>query len=1029
MLTEDGARKEFLAIAAGANEARSHAIAARDEHTRVLGWSQGEDVVSFQPCYQAYEKFMYSIPDVWMLEPALSKNYPASPARTFGSFSGAMQLLCGLEQFGRDPCGDSAWLSTIATTANTTVVYCYDHEVGKVSHRLGLSFADMVASVFEPDPQDESAVLPGWIEDEQQQFTAGFKASATGPNSLRNSKVLFERSAWLLPLSSGETGYGFASDLGKAPHFEAWQHEKSQLVEAPWLANYWLLAHFFLGNEKACREAIELAGKVNAQATTELAAAVAAIMDGTSDKLGAITSAQLDELRAACAKNAVPELLEAAIEEAGGDDVLSAEGFAAAIGDGADPFELMTRYPADVATHDRALDHAATTDEELAKVVERYRRARSSAAYNTWPYNPKKLERRLSLPVSAAFRAGLRYDADHDRAFSGITKTLGMLDDDNAMAAFADAITVLDVDDGRLEYVIAGLATSSHAKAAELLSTAAWRTFAAIDDARKNEDRLDKKREREGVTLDNMFGTQNHLLSAMRHVFVAGGDDAVQLADRLLKENDTGKILGRRVGDSIRIAGDNKLEHHGKFIFWYLEAVGKLNPGDSQMGIDQVTLENFGEAAIAAAKLDSARARPILRGLFDRTTDNPQVDVDMKAGTVGALLIVDGKTDEYLSWVERVLGNRANGARTTPALRAVTEAKLSEARDWVYHHVYSNKNSLMAHQTVIGLRAREAMATLGEANLPPFNEDTQYCNKLKTAAELEAAFDEPEKYLPTHICKRAKEDDLNSPGLCQAVASWTRSRLRFSADNPWRADDDHGEGFSVLVKCGAPGRAALASFLDLPHISSVSRAYIPLALRFSIDEADAWRRAVALPIDKAIAELQAPTDPEWLGFLDLVAARAFVESGASCQAAIESAMTWRYERSGAHHDNLGVDLKRLPLLLARCGESAADALKALAKAHTDNHYVGEFIAAAIAECKKPLPGAPTGQTKLKVKQMQGEYGWTAQLTADKTGAIATELDELHLSFFSIYELKNKATLADPADFDRLVAMAWAMGYR
>jgi hypothetical protein len=601
------------------------------------------------------------------------------------------------------------------------------------------------------------------------------------------------------------------------------------------------------------------------------------------------------------------------------------------------------------------------------------------------------------------------------------------------MDAYAQAIDELPVSDDRLEYVVEGLAKSKHKRAPEIFSKAAWRTFDAIDEARKNQDRLDAKRKKEGVTLDNMFPTRNHLLVAVAKGLGEGGPEAAKLADRLLQEKDTGRILGRRVGEAMRVAGDAGLAEHKKFILWYIEAVGKIVPDDPRQGVNGMNLDNFAEACMAAAKLWPEEIRPKIKELYERKTDNHNLNLDIKAGTIGASILLEGVSADHLYWLERILGNRTTAERLVPALRAVSEAKLTEARDWAHHHLYSKKNDFIEHEPVITIKAREALASLGEPDLPAFDEDEAFANSLKTAKAIAEGFQHPEKYWPSYVCQRAAEQKIVDDELCDAIALWTREQLRFSADNPGRGDiDDAKEGLKALGKQGGRGRAALASLLDLEHLDPDTRAYLLLTIRLSADEASRWRDACELPMETVMAELAAPQDPKWIAYLDLLAARALISDRAHARPAIEKALHWRYERAGCHHDNLGIDLKRLPTLLACLGPSTTSTLKALEKSQSENYYVEDFIQSAIKASKKETtPSAPSPKTtKLKLKQQrEKDNGWIAHLSLERGKALATDMKDVYLNLVDTDNLAWRASVPSPESFDRLAQMAELMGYR
>lgn len=85
---------------------------------------------------------------------------------------------------------------------------------------------------------------------------------------------------------------------------------------------------------------------------------------------------------------------------------------------GEEPLRIMSEFPEDVATHDLLLKEIGKNDPDFSKLVEEYFKERTDDSYNEWPYRKERLDQRLSLPVSAAFRQGLKYDSDNKNHFA-----------------------------------------------------------------------------------------------------------------------------------------------------------------------------------------------------------------------------------------------------------------------------------------------------------------------------------------------------------------------------------------------------------------------------------------------------------------------------------------------------------------------------------------------------------------------------------------------------------------------------------
>src|SRR5262249_6222843 len=193
-----------------------------------------------------------------------------------------MTLLTGLVHFGDDPSGDTSWVATLPHPANLAEVHVFNHENGELDGGTFYSIADYVFSCWAPEDADGDA-----------QITAAFNQTAKAARKKLpyDPHALFDRVKWLWSLPTGETGYRFAEDMAKAPTWKTWLAEKKLVSKTPVLANYWILAHYFLGNDAACAEAIALAKKAPGARTPGLAKLVGALLaDPQKAKLGRLTA-------------------------------------------------------------------------------------------------------------------------------------------------------------------------------------------------------------------------------------------------------------------------------------------------------------------------------------------------------------------------------------------------------------------------------------------------------------------------------------------------------------------------------------------------------------------------------------------------------------------------------------------------------------------------------------------------------------------------------------------------------------------
>jgi hypothetical protein len=275
-----------------------------------FGWRPAKELDEWAAIGGAYAKVSRLVSDVWMLRPR-PLDVPKRPppvAKTINDGELIFTLLTGLRVFGRDPSGDSCFVSTLPSATDRAEVYVMDHENGELDGAHAASIASFVAANFAP-PGEEDEDPPGrgpakaFIR--RWEKSLGKRAVASSP------RALFHRAKWMLELPSGETGWAFAQRLGGAPTFATWVKERGLVVKHPVLASYWMLAHYFLGNADACRDASALGATCAGHVVPGLAAIVSALVDDPARaKLGRLTPEVLAELREATAKNCDPAQLD-----------------------------------------------------------------------------------------------------------------------------------------------------------------------------------------------------------------------------------------------------------------------------------------------------------------------------------------------------------------------------------------------------------------------------------------------------------------------------------------------------------------------------------------------------------------------------------------------------------------------------------------------------------------------------------------------------------------------------------------------
>jgi hypothetical protein len=499
MFKDEKLRSKFLALLGKVSQE------PLDDFAQRFGWRPPAEVAEWEMVKPAYQALEGDVSDAWMLTgglTALTKKKPDLPIR-FNDNRYVLLLLTGLAHLGNDPDGDQCFVHTLPNPGGLASIHVFDHETGGLRGNDYDSISELIFSCFGFENEEEE--LSPSDEELLKEF---HHASKTALPKRHNPHALFDRMKWLWSLPSGKTGYNFAKEIARAPKFRVWEREKAMLPSEPVLANYWLLAHFFLGNDTACDEAIELALKAPGEITPELARLVKALRERpAAGMLGKLDPKAIDGLRTEVRKKADPLLLEPALRptvenlSVGTDVKADLKAIEARLKGGEDGWKLIAEFPDDVAAHDLVLKHLATRvqndaniadfamarasdkareymlkqlghDNRLKSMLEDYAKARASTDANyCWPdYSTKvRPDPRLSTAVGAAFRAGLQFGARHADAAPALANTLAYFDDDAAMASFQAALEKLPMDDERLRHVVRALQVSKHPRARKIL--------------------------------------------------------------------------------------------------------------------------------------------------------------------------------------------------------------------------------------------------------------------------------------------------------------------------------------------------------------------------------------------------------------------------------------------------------------------------------------------------------------------------------------------------------------------------------
>jgi hypothetical protein len=966
-------------------------LAAWSKH---YGWQPPKELAEWTGVQPAYHKMFEAVSDVWMLR---GVDAGSDIAKLVNTSEGLLALTTGLCHFGDDPSGDTCWLSTLPHPKGLAEIYVLDHEDGSLGARPHASIASFVAAAW---------------GDVDTKRAAG------------SAKALFDRMQWMWSFAGGEPGYHLAEAMAKAPHFDTWLAEKAELAKSPWLANYWMLAHYFLGNTAACAEAVKLASKCPGQLTPALAKLVGQLIEQPKAKLGKLSAAALADLRAAVAKNADEKLLEpgkrdAVAKERAGDIVKAdPKAIKQRLAAGEDGWALIAAFPDDTATHDLVLAELAKKDERLAKLVKTYHAQRKETDTSDH-YSldlDHKLDGRLSPALGAAFRAGLAFDADHPRAASSLVHALAHLDDDVAMTAFAAAIETCKMDDDRIEYIVKGLRDSKHPRAKDILARAAWRFFDFFDATKQSL----KKTAKQGPTLDNMFRTHSHLLTALVTRIRLHDDEAEKLADKVLSVHEDMRVLGVAYAAAFRLAGERKLERHARLAEVYCKSLFDM-PGER---LAEETLYNLAEAALAHAILSPAVAEPALRAVLDR--DDPRImKLDKIACALAGLLHLAPADPALLAWAERILGNRTGATRVYGVLRGVAAGRVTAAKPWVPWHVYYGCSSNhIGEKPAIMRAARQALVALGDAEPPPFDETDEFANQ-RSDADLPRALFEHGKHLLDWTFQRIVERKLVNIDVVHAAAEILRDHYRYSADDDTRSNDRHRvAGLQCLLAQGQAALPDLASLLALPDMAGDDKTVVVYVM------------ALVEPIPDMLARLSRATEPELvaaltptpaaIGSLDFAAAMAF--SNPELHAAIEHAIRWRFSLVDADAEaDHWLEDEPIANGLARIAAQLGSAKSLLAELRKgENYHLHALI--DLAKSAKPTELAFAGDTATFIQATQGDNGTKCTITLTRPDKIDVRVEDCYVQGILKESAFTQSGTYEAIDLDRIARALGVLGY-
>ncbi|MBM9500855.1 hypothetical protein JWG44_11405 [Leptospira sp. 201903071] len=1003
-----------------------------DQFEKLYGFQPPAEVLEWENLRFAYEQIMYNVSDIWNMidhegglqideeseEEDYDPDYRAVSFQKFllkksqsveeqvnsilGSYQGLMFLLTGVADFGSDGGGDSCWVNLFPHTEGSAEVHRYNHEVGELEGEPFFSISHFIASNWSSEEDDYDDYDEDEEEDSPEERIESvldekvFKQYETEAQKKYDKRPfytksldLFERSSWLLGHSYGDPAYAFAQKMASAPKFKDWEAEKKFLEKSHSLAAYWILAHYFMKNEKACREACTIAKKLPGKILPGIAKAVLLLLDGKSDSLGRVKGKKLQELREQTFKNCdisqiEPEnkkLLEEVTGLSGKKKIATGD-LKKRIQNGEDPLSLMEEFPEDVETHDFLLKEIGKKDPKFSKTVEQYFKERTDSTYNEWPYKKEDLDLRLSLPVSAAFRQGLNYDVENKKAYAGIIKTLGKFDDQNAMNAFRDAVRKLKQDDKRLEEVVGCLLESEHEEALSIWTEAAWKFFETLDGALEKK----KKVQDEGPNLNNIFTVFSYLQQALNERLLVGDEESGKLANKVLTYRKNLSIFGIALGYAFAVSAKLGFKENLEYIRIYLEMGSQIKGSGRDAYLEFNQIVNLSEGSIAWAVLDPESAKPGLKDLFEKAEKNPSpgISIDLIACYLSGLLMLEPNREEWIQVAHRILGNRGEEYRAYGPIRAAGKAKIQELKNHLYYHVYADPNPMVDYTwTYLEQAARHSWIQIGDKELPEFDDDDEYANRLaKNPKELPAAILKPERYSIQHVFQNIREKKYVDPSVVKIGGPWLEESLRYSGDEyRYGGNYDRWEAMKALFIQGESAVPVYARILDLPYAGSDWKLYCLQFMRFIEKEAKKWAQVLEMN-EESILTIVNSNSAEWAAWGDLLAAKLFLlkekNSFETILKLIKKRLSYADPHSYTSSSTEEALASRLPSILPWFGREGDNALESLwkeSKKESEARYILDSAAKKNPEIVlSELPELGEEGIELEQRINGGEYG-------------------------------------------------------
>jgi hypothetical protein len=767
----------------------------------------------------------------------------------------------------------------------------------------------------------------------------------------RDPLRLAARSDWLAALiTHGRIPRAFDERLAQAPDWKQWERERELLTDEPQLANYWPMAHWFMGNDGACREALASARKGGGRVSARLADLVGRLLDGARLDVGAMAIGELDRLRRRVRRGLRPEQVEP-----GGRERLEAfqrrrpragvdpQTIEAALSEGADALALLREHPRQVELHQRLLQAAAAADPALADALARVEALEAQGLEASAGAAEEALDARLGQPLAAAFIAGLAFAHDHPSARSGLAPALARLDDDWAQDAWAAAIRRLEPGDPRLGFAVRALIASRRPGAREMLENAARRFFDELDAALESmQDRLAHH-----PALAGPGAAPNHLIAALEAMLEPADSAAERMVRKVLAMPEAQPALRSAWGCAARVAAQRGLTDQTARLLLACRTAVENDWGAHPP--DDVTVFNLAESALAAARLDPLAAGEHLSAMLAEAAERTgPVRAGLTSGLLAGLLPLQPGDTRLLGECQRVLGDRSRpraphlyGALRGLAAMAENGKVPPAAAGWVAPHAIDGLDGPRRAPSQVGRAAREALRALGRRRLP------------RPQPEADPAAADPQALLeqltapgaaPVAALEHIRAEGLQPAGAAERIGDWLAEQLRYSADQSKPYQEHCWTGLGALWAQGRSALGPLAAALSLEHLHGEWIGPLLRTMRSLLPEAEV--RAFLLADDhRTLLETVRHPAGERLGWLDLLAGWLALDPSPAALAAVSAACAWRFRTPDDLASRTDPVARRLPLVLASFGERARPDLERLQQA-TAGHAAEEAFVRA-----------------------------------------------------------------------------------